>query len=238
MDYMKKTVVVLLIICMLIPCVCGCVVTDDTSPSETGLTLAELESWCEEAGNEFFEGFLNRDYNKMATVSSVAFREEYEDFFEKQDKKVWLSTFYDNYLAGSQAISGTFISSANGVISLEYSIVCADYTSGNRNWLLMYKTTLTFDVNLNDRNAMVNNPEVIFELYNNMCNDYTSHVAAMALGINSEGFDLSEYYYDEDLGVYIPYEIEVDETTQNMLETQETTEESENESEVIENDEI
>ena len=184
----------------------GCVTTDDTG-GETGtvLTLETMQSWCDEAGTAFFEGFKYRDCDVMddyiPNSQTASFDAAYTDFFDVQSRKVWLDGFYEDYLEGSQVISSTFISDGQ-VVSMEFAIITADYSAGNRNWLLLYDTTLYFGIDLENERADILNPEVVFDLYRDMSNDYTTHIAATVLGVTDD-FDISNYYYDEELGVYI-----------------------------------
>lgn len=221
---MKKIIAILISIVMVISVFTGCSIKKESEVQEESLTVEDIQEWCESSADAFFNGFKNRNIDVMKYyVSSTAssFINEYKTYSSSLKNKVWLDTFFDSYLAGSQAIAGTFISSGEGV-SLHYSLVIADYTSQVRNWLILYETTLTFDVNVETRSAYINNPEVVLDMMDNICNDYTTYVASVAYGV-SEDFDPSEYYYDEDLNVYIPIsKIVVDEEEPEVTETTET----------------
>ena len=170
------------------------------------------------SGTAFLNGFKSRDVNEMsnyiASNLSSSFSDAYDEFFDVQARKVWLEDFYVRYLEGAQVISGTFLSDGS-TVSMEYSVVVADYSTGNRNWLLLYNVTLYYGIDLENQRADILNPEVVFDLYRDMSNDYTTHVAATLLDVTDD-FDISNYYYDEDLGVYIdrraPEETEPSET--------------------------
>ena len=215
----------------------SCTTTEDTvSDDSQKLTLEIMQDWCDEAGTGFFEGFKLRDKNMMKNYmpSSAAtdFSSSFDEFFEVQNRKVWLEDFYVDYLEGAQVVSGTFLSDGQNV-TMEYSIVIADYSTGNRNWLLLYDVTLEYGIDLENECADILNPEVVFDLYNDMSNDYTTHVAATLVN-TTDDFDISDYYYDEDLGVYIERDSNttntnttVDETTGSSSDSSTTTETTE-----------
>lgn len=215
---LKKTLATLCCVAVVFP-ITSCFTTDDTVDEEGSvLTLEVLQEWCDVSGTAFLNGFKSRDVNEMsnyiASNLSSSFSDAYDEFFDVQARKVWLEDFYVRYLEGAQVISGTFLSDG-ATVSMEYSVVVADYSTGNRNWLLLYNVTLYYGIDLENQRADILNPEVVFDLYRDMSNDYTTHVAATLLDVTDD-FDISNYYYDEDLGVYIdrraPEETEPSET--------------------------
>ena len=84
----------------------SCTTTEDTvSDDSQKLTLEIMQDWCDEAGTGFFEGFKLRDKNMMKNYmpSSAAtdFSSSFDEFFEVQNRKVWLEDFYVDYLEGA-----------------------------------------------------------------------------------------------------------------------------------------
>lgn len=215
--------------CAVMLSVAGCVTTEEVDEEGAALTLETLEGWCDYSGTAFLNAYRMRDVDAMddyiANGMVDSFDDAYDQFFDVQSRKVWLEDFYVNYLEGAQVISGTFLSDGT-TVSQEYSIVVADYSTGNRNWLLLYNVTLYFGVDVEEGVADILNPEVVFDLYRDMSNDYTSHVAATLLNVTDD-FDISNYYYDEDLGVYIDRrELEVVDESEETEETAEVDETS------------
>ena len=210
----KKILAVILSACLLFGVFTGCSSSDEEEGQE--FTATDLLESCTKCGNGFFEGFKNRSSRDMANYvygdTATAFVTTCDDFFTQLDKKVWLEAFYEKFLKGSQVIAGTMISDNNEVY-VDYSVVISDYSSSYRNWLLLYKVRLYFAFD-DDYTAYVINPEAIFEVYKNMTNDYTTHVAASLLNVN-EDFDISNYYYGEELNIYVPKKSYEDRVTEN-----------------------
>lgn len=202
---MKKVLAITCCIAFALP-ITACFTTDEEVSDEGQvLTLETLQDWCDESGTAFLNAFKVRDKYAMdeyiGSNYAAGFDDAFDEFFEVQARKVWLEDFYVRYLEGAQVISGTFLSDGS-TVSMEYSVVVADYSTGNRNWLLLYSVTLYYGIDIENGRADILNPEVVFDLYRDMCNDYTTHVAATLLDVTDD-FDISNYYYDEDLGVYI-----------------------------------
>lgn len=207
MDRLIKRIISCLCCFSLMLPLTSCFTTDETDEmsGENTLTLETLQEWCDESGTSFLDAFKTRDVDTMIEYIPNemvnSFDSSFEEFFNVQSRKVWLESFYVNYLEGSQVVSGTFISDGQ-TVSMEYSVVIADYSTGTRNWLLLYNVTLYYGIDIENEKADILNPEVVFDLYEDMSNDYTTHVAATLLDVTDD-FDISNYYYDEDLGLYI-----------------------------------
>lgn len=220
--YVKRILASICCCSMVLP-LAGCFTTDASEEMSDGniLTLETLQDWCDESGTAFLNAFKARDIDTMDDFIPNdmvnSFDNAYDEFFDVQSRKVWLDSFYVNYLEGAQVVSGTFLSDGQ-TVSMEYSIVIADYSTGTRNWLLLYDVTLYYGVDIDNEIADILNPEVVFDLYEDMSNDYTTHVAATLLDVTDD-FDISNYYYDEDLGLYIDRRTvgqETDETEESL----------------------
>lgn len=240
MKIVKQLASALLCFSMLLPlAACG-----KKSPAATAdFTLTDMEQWCKKSADNFMKGFKQRDLDTMKSEVPNSLKESFADSYkayeEEVAKKPWLEDFFQDYLYGSQAINGTFLSE-NQKVTMDYAVVIADYSTGNRNWLLIYNVTLEFGINAENKFAYIVNPEVVFDLYDSTTSDYTTHVAATLLDVNDD-FDLSNYYYDEELGVYVdkrtptvtpspvpteePVETTVPAETEDTEETSKTTKE-------------
>ena len=204
---LKKIVALMMTVVVMLPMV-SCSKPQDELRDDT-LTIQRLQEMCEECAISFFDGFKTRDINAMKAYVYPDYQSSFvnscNSYFDLQSRKVWLEDFFEMYVEGAQVIGGTFLSDGTNV-TLEVSLVLADYTVGNRNWLLLYNTKLYFYYVASSNSVYIANPDAVFDLYDNLCNDYTSHIAAVLLGQSSDDFDASDYYYDEDLGLYISRE--------------------------------
>lgn len=175
---------------LLLSGVTGCVRRRDVETSATtetvGVEIAntEVRSWCEAAGETYFNGILKGTVNEIFPVVDTKNNPNIESvlytYFDGVNKETWSYDFYRNIISKTQFVAAGFnYDAATATAQVEYRITIPDYQGTSADGELKYTLSLNFSYDSTNKVAVITNPAVVIDEYFRVAErDYVNYILA------------------------------------------------------------